>query len=283
MARNITSSTRMMGQTASLNEFIVESMMAEETEEEEEVVDDIVAYNILFEQRENNNNETTTSIFQLPFARIGRLLDNRSDEESEEGDGLDNYHQRSFLDNLADILSDYTQDIETTTTPSIQHILANLNKNVLISTDPDVDEECIICQDTFGTTLEIFDLPCHHKFHGACISRWLNIKTSCPVCRQPAYGKEEEDEEEEEEEDDTTSSSRPPHHLLVPLEDIIDRAQAVDSDTWIPAIAPPYQEWRSTARVEETNNTGERISSSALPTRPFVSSYEEWASMEEVD
>lgn len=38
------------------------------------------------------------------------MYSNRSDEESEEGDGLDNYHQRSFLDNLADILSDYTQE-----------------------------------------------------------------------------------------------------------------------------------------------------------------------------
>jgi hypothetical protein len=33
----------------------------------------------------------------------------RSDEESEDGDdGI--YHRRSFLDNLADILSDYTSE-----------------------------------------------------------------------------------------------------------------------------------------------------------------------------
>lgn len=70
IARNIST----QGQTSNLNELIVESMIAAE-EEEEESVDEIVAYNILFEQRENNNHETTTSIFQLPFARIGRLLE----------------------------------------------------------------------------------------------------------------------------------------------------------------------------------------------------------------
>jgi hypothetical protein len=34
-----------------------------------------------------------------------------SDEESENGgDDVENYSRRSFLDNLADILSDYTQE-----------------------------------------------------------------------------------------------------------------------------------------------------------------------------
>jgi hypothetical protein len=33
------------------------------------------------------------------------------EEEEEDEDGSeDNYHRRSFLDNLADILSDYTQE-----------------------------------------------------------------------------------------------------------------------------------------------------------------------------
>ncbi|KAG2234020.1 hypothetical protein INT48_007110, partial [Thamnidium elegans] len=152
--------------------------------EDEEEEQDILAYDVLFEQRENDG---STNIFQLPFARIGRLLE--SDEESEEGD---DYHRRSFLDNLADILSDFTQDIETTSivsanSPSIDLILSSFKKKYLIATDSDVGDECIICQDTFGTTLEIFHLPCHHQFHGTCISRWLNIKLSCPVCRQSVY------------------------------------------------------------------------------------------------
>lgn len=70
IARNMSTT---QGQTSSLNDLIVESIISEE--EEEEQVDDIVAYNILFEQRENISSETTTSIFQLPFARIGRLLE----------------------------------------------------------------------------------------------------------------------------------------------------------------------------------------------------------------
>ncbi|GAA5799606.1 hypothetical protein HPULCUR_005022 [Helicostylum pulchrum] len=165
----------------------IDEILGSDNDDEEEEEQDILAYDVLFEQRENDG---STNIFQLPFARIGRLLE--SDEESEDGD---DYHRRSFLDNLADILSDFTQDIETTSipsanSPSIDLILSSFKKKYLIATDSDVGDECIICQDTFGTTLEVFHLPCHHQFHGACISRWLYIKLSCPICRQSVYDAE---------------------------------------------------------------------------------------------
>jgi hypothetical protein len=102
----------------------------------------------------------------------------------------------------------YTISIENTSIPSrplgpsIDVILSSLKKKYLQANDPgtdvlqsksrlfhmtktqliiDVEDECIICQDAYSTSLEIYHLPCHHKFHGTCISRWLNIKTSCPV------------------------------------------------------------------------------------------------------
>ncbi|KAI9350357.1 hypothetical protein BD770DRAFT_445912 [Pilaira anomala] len=184
VARNLPS-----GPSHTMDE-ILDSIINEEEEEEEEEEQNILAYDVLFEQRENEGG--STSAFQVPFARIGRLLEtiyNRSDEESEEGD---DYTRRSFIDNLAEIISEFTQDIETGLTapnnsPPIDVILSSLSKKCLIESDPDVYEECIICQDTFGTTLEIFHLPCHHKFHGTCISRWLNINLTCPVCRQSVY------------------------------------------------------------------------------------------------
>lgn len=55
------------------------------------------------------------------------------------------------------------------------------NTRLAIYINTDVQDECIICQDVYGTSLEIFYLPCHHKFHGDCISQWLNMNASCPI------------------------------------------------------------------------------------------------------
>ena len=44
------------------------------------------------------------------------------------------------------------------------------------------NEECCICLD--NDTIQIWVvLPCGHKFHNSCISRWLAAHPSCPVCR----------------------------------------------------------------------------------------------------
>lgn len=47
----------------------------------------------------------------LIFLRCRTLYDSVSDEESDERDDeIHSYNRRSFLDNLADILLDYTQE-----------------------------------------------------------------------------------------------------------------------------------------------------------------------------
>jgi hypothetical protein len=43
-------------------------------------------------------------------------------------------------------------------------------------------EECCICMDIDNTQTWVI-LPCGHKFHGPCISSWLNTHQTCPICR----------------------------------------------------------------------------------------------------
>ena len=43
------------------------------------------------------------------------------------------------------------------------------------------NEECCICIDKGNTSWSM--LPCGHKFHGPCISKWLLTNQTCPICR----------------------------------------------------------------------------------------------------
>ncbi|XVF47550.1 hypothetical protein PTKIN_Ptkin03bG0117800 [Pterospermum kingtungense] len=43
--------------------------------------------------------------------------------------------------------------------------------------------QCAVCLDNFEAGSEAKEMPCKHKFHGGCILPWLEIHSSCPVCR----------------------------------------------------------------------------------------------------
>jgi len=44
--------------------------------------------------------------------------------------------------------------------------------------------DCSICLNAIGPGDTIYDLPCNHTFHEACLSQWLDRQHSCPLCRQ---------------------------------------------------------------------------------------------------
>lgn len=42
---------------------------------------------------------------------------------------------------------------------------------------------CVVCMCGFEAEQMIRVLPCSHHFHAECVDTWLQVRASCPVCR----------------------------------------------------------------------------------------------------
>lgn len=72
--------------------------------------------------------------------------------------------------------------------PSIIHSLAvsQFQKNTAESTQKEA--ECAVCLGEFEDGEWLKHLPnCTHVFHSACIDKWFQSHSSCPLCRSDVY------------------------------------------------------------------------------------------------
>ncbi|XP_042469380.1 E3 ubiquitin protein ligase RIE1-like [Zingiber officinale] len=45
------------------------------------------------------------------------------------------------------------------------------------------DAECCICLTPYEDGVELLAMPCNHHFHSSCITKWLRIHATCPLCK----------------------------------------------------------------------------------------------------
>lgn len=45
-------------------------------------------------------------------------------------------------------------------------------------------DQCLVCHDSFEVGSECMSMPCDHTFHSTCLKSWLEMHSTCPVCRR---------------------------------------------------------------------------------------------------
>ncbi|CAL4919728.1 unnamed protein product [Urochloa decumbens] len=120
----------------------------------------------------NSNNEAI--ILQGTFGR-----DDNQEESSNASSGvsLGDYFLGPGLDILLQRLAE--SDLNRSGTPPA--------KKEAVAALPTVNIKevlgCSVCLEDFEMGAEAKQMPCQHKFHSQCILPWLELHSSCPICR----------------------------------------------------------------------------------------------------
>ncbi|KAG6530423.1 hypothetical protein ZIOFF_012655 [Zingiber officinale] len=101
----------------------------------------------------------------------------QSSNNSNNGDLLRDYFLGSSLELLLQHLAE--SDPNFYGTPPAQKSAVEAMPTVKITENM----SCSICLDDFEIGTQAREMPCKHKFHGNCILPWLELHSSCPVCR----------------------------------------------------------------------------------------------------
>jgi len=67
--------------------------------------------------------------------------------------------------------------------PASTDVVDKLPKIKITSAQVESKLDCTVCQCEYENDEEALQLPCEHVFHIDCITPWLKMNNSCPVCR----------------------------------------------------------------------------------------------------
>lgn len=135
------------------------------------------------ESNTSNNNNSNSLILVNPFNEEALVFQAPFDANQPENpirnmaSSLGDYLIGPGLDLLLQHLSE--NDPNRYGTPPAQKEAVQAMPTVAV----DQSLQCSICLEEFDVGDEAKEMPCKHKFHSGCILPWLEIHSSCPVCR----------------------------------------------------------------------------------------------------
>lgn len=89
------------------------------------------------------------------------------------------------------------------------HRIINQNTELVIFNEETESEVCAICQETIENNTIVRKIKtCNHKFHSACLDRWLEDHLTCPTCRQDIRQNNNENNESNLNESNQSNQSR---------------------------------------------------------------------------
>jgi E3 ubiquitin-protein ligase RNF115/126 len=92
---------------------------------------------------------------------------------------------------LDQIISQLLNQLENTgPPPATTTQLENLPIVTISEADVERNLECAICFDDFQLNDKGRRLPCKHIFHEPCITEWLKLHGTCPICRKNMSGED---------------------------------------------------------------------------------------------
>ncbi|XP_034664487.1 E3 ubiquitin-protein ligase Iruka [Drosophila subobscura] len=100
---------------------------------------------------------------------------------------------------LDTIVTQMLNQMETSGPPPLSSNRINEIPNVQITSE-EVEKkmQCSICWDDFKMDETVRKLPCSHLYHENCIVPWLNLHSTCPICRKSLANDANVDVDEEQ-------------------------------------------------------------------------------------
>ncbi|KAL7728348.1 hypothetical protein ACLKA6_007443 [Drosophila palustris] len=99
---------------------------------------------------------------------------------------------------LDTIVTQMLNQMETSGPPPLSSQRINEIPNVKISAE-EVERkiQCSVCWDDFKLDETVRKLPCSHLYHENCIVPWLNLHSTCPICRKSLASDDDNDDVDE--------------------------------------------------------------------------------------
>ncbi|XP_017855972.1 PREDICTED: E3 ubiquitin-protein ligase RNF126 [Drosophila arizonae] len=96
---------------------------------------------------------------------------------------------------LDTIVTQMLNQMETAGPPPLSTQRINEIPNVKISAE-EVERkmQCSVCWDDFKLDESVRKLPCSHLYHENCIVPWLNLHSTCPICRKSLANDDDNDD-----------------------------------------------------------------------------------------